>query len=74
MKAREVAYDRQQKLLSVLQDYAPTIVEQEACSKFFNWMKHEGLNDEEIECRLAGAIYDGLAYGNWLWTSNKVGG
>jgi hypothetical protein len=55
-------------LLEILQDHAPTGIEQEICSKLFREAQMAMDNTERI---LAGALYDGLAYGNWPWTYTK---
>lgn len=57
-----------QKLLAVLQDYAPTDKEQAVCSELIGTLFKQGLTSREIDGMLAGAIYDGIRYGNWPWT------
>jgi hypothetical protein len=60
--------ERQQKILSLLQDYAPTGIEQQKCTNFYHDLVKSGLLDKDIELNMVAALYDGLAYENWFWT------
>lgn len=56
-----------QELLGILQHYAPTSHEQQVCSELvWDMQSHHASMDTQIGT-LAGAIHDGLHYGNWPW-------
>jgi hypothetical protein len=57
-----------QKLLAVLQDYAPTGSAQARCGELIGEMFKDGLTTREIDATLAGYISDGIRHGNWPWT------
>jgi hypothetical protein len=57
-----------QKLLAVLQDYAPTGSAQAKCGELIGEMFKDGLTTREIDATLAGYISDGIRHGNWPWT------
>lgn len=59
------------KLLAVLQDYAPTGSAQQKCSQLIGELFAKGLTSREIDAALASAIVDGIRYGNWPWTEFK---
>ena len=55
------------KLLEILQSYAPDRCAQQQCAELVQEMEADGLSENEMVSRLAGALLDGLTYGNWLW-------
>jgi hypothetical protein len=56
-------------LLVVLQSYAPTSDDRMLCADMVWKAEDDGASPREIEIMLAGAISDGLKYGNWPWTN-----
>lgn len=56
-----------EKILSILQSFAPTGKEQETCSELYRRLDKELSCDQNMLRRLTGILYDGLAYGNWPW-------
>jgi len=67
---RNEQYEREQQLLGILQSYAPTGKEQMICKQFYDDMKAAHEKSKDVQKALAGAIYDGLAYGNWIWLTS----
>ncbi len=57
-------------LIEVLQSYAPTYQANIMVNKFYNQMLEDELPIEEIEKNIVSAIHNGLAYGNWIWSTN----
>ena len=55
-------------ILSILQHIAPDKAAQDACTLMFLQAKGPSKHQDTV---MAGALYDGLAYGNWPWV--KVG-
>jgi hypothetical protein len=55
------------KLLAILQHYAPTSKDQQTCSKMLWQMELDGLSYTEIDKQLASALITDLRYGNWPW-------
>lgn len=55
--------ERMKLLLSILDSYATT---EQAVEYMKNFTMH-GETDSEMVLYLVGAIYDGLAHGNWPW-------
>jgi hypothetical protein len=66
-------YQQQERLLSVLCDYAPTNDAAQIVSDGYNAMIRDGMTDGAIEAALAGAIVDGLNHGNWPWNQRLWG-
>lgn len=63
-----MAEDNKYKLLSILQSHAPNSEAQKKVTDYYHTLLRENKsNDKEVELQLAGAIFDGLSYGNWLW-------
>ncbi len=68
---------RAEALLAVLVQYAPSASAHQACANLYSDASMQALKDHEdkdqyekaIEITMAGAILDGLRYGNWPWTS-----
>ena len=59
--------ERINHLVAVLVSYAPN---PEDATRYVHREKQFAQNDELVRI-LAGAIYDGLAYGNWPWTVKR---
>lgn len=55
------------RLLGILQEYAPNGKAQERCADIYNEAKRSGATEKDLARTMTGAIYDGLAYGNWPW-------
>ena len=56
------------KLLTILQDYAPTGNEQQRVSNSYNELVMNEKDENIVVKNLAGWLYDGLAFGNWPWS------
>jgi len=52
-------------LFAVLRDYTESAAQAEALHRWFESEKRE--NPERIALTMSGALYDGLAFGNWPW-------
>lgn len=52
------------KLLGILQDLAPDQESQRLCTKYYEAFENDQRDQDE---KMAAALYDGLAYGNWPW-------
>lgn len=62
-----------QQLLGILQHYAPTGSEQQACSQLlWDMQADSAMDDGKIIGVLAGAIHDGLHFGNWPWNMANI--
>jgi hypothetical protein len=59
--------DNMNKLLMVLQSYAPDASAQQTCSRIVHELQRCGESDREIDLTLAGCLVDGLRHGNWPW-------
>jgi hypothetical protein len=59
-------------ILSALQSHAPDGPAQRQCAEFYSEMQREGLDENEMQEYLAGALHDGLRHGNWVWTQTSV--
>lgn len=59
--------DNHQKLVNLIKSHAPDLESQKLVFSRYQEMHREFTNDHELELRLAGMLYDGLAYGNWPW-------
>jgi len=59
------------KLLSILLELAPNPEAQAKATQFYN---NTGPVEDDLERsrRMAGVIYDGLAYGNWPWANKPT--
>jgi hypothetical protein len=57
-----------QTALALLQGYAPNGKAQQECSDMYNQLLKDGASPKHVARRMVGALYDGLAYGNWPWT------
>jgi hypothetical protein len=62
---RETGY----QLLAVLQRYAPDHEAKARCTEYLARMQRDGATQKEVDLAMAGALLDGLRYGNWLWNS-----
>jgi hypothetical protein len=60
--------DNEQRMLGVLVEECPNGTAQAAASTHYNEMLRAGESHKSIMQSLAGALYDGLAYGNWPTT------
>lgn len=56
------------ELLGILQAYAPTGTDQALCTELLNMAATHGADERDQHLLLAGALCDGLRYGNWPWT------
>jgi hypothetical protein len=59
-------------LTNILIDYAPNAEAQQAVSTMRVEIERNTETDDLIIKSLAGAIFDGLAYGNWPWTGTRI--
>jgi len=65
--------NRAYTLLGVLLDYAPNGVAQAIATVRYNEMKADPhMMAADIEVTLASMIVDGLRYGNWPWSLNRM--
>jgi hypothetical protein len=60
------------KLLTVLQSYAPDEAAQVLVTKQLHEAQAEGASESALELMLAGAIVDGLRFGNWPWIVDRL--
>ena len=60
--------EAEQRLLGILIEECPNGIAQAAASTHYNEMLKAGESHKSIMQSLAGALYDGLAYGNWPTT------
>lgn len=58
------------KILGILQDIAPNGEAQNDCTNAYNEILKIATDDKEILLRMAGMLYDGLAFGNYPWTAH----
>lgn len=58
-------------MLSILMDHAPDKDAQEKMGDIYRAMEADHLAENQMQMELAGAIHDGLAYGNWPWNKNR---
>jgi hypothetical protein len=69
--ADRIDQQNERNLLSILVAECPTSLEQAASAKLYNDLVRAGENHKSIMRSLTGALYDGLAYGNWP-TEHKI--
>lgn len=55
------------KMLGILQSYAPDGAARQQCAEVLQQMEADHASPEQIVSYFAGALVDGLNYGNWLW-------
>jgi hypothetical protein len=73
----EDQYDGSQKLdtsyqlLAVLQRYAPDREAKAKCTRYMARMQRDGATQKEVDLAMAGALLDGLRYGNWIWNTTS---
>ncbi len=58
---------RAYRLLGILKEHAPNGAAQEACTNLYHKVSMDGGSDLDLEKAMAGALTDGLNYGNWPW-------
>ena len=59
------------KLMSIVQDFAPTGAEQNNIAKLYNEAQENGMHERVLCQMFANILADGLNNGNWPWTINK---
>lgn len=56
------------RLQCILADYATTLAQSNKVAEYVNALRRNCKDETDLERNIVGAIYDGLAYGNWPWT------
>lgn len=59
-------------IAELLKHYAETDKDRETVDAMWTEMRRVNTDDDTIVRTLSGILYDGLAYGNWPWSWDKL--
>lgn len=63
--------DKIDRLLGMVQSYAPDADARASCADLVRTMQRDGQTEDEIVLALASLLVDGLRHGNWPWTGKE---